>query len=117
MGRGSLYNRLEKTGISYEYQHLRQVYGLQSSTLLVLIFRIILPKQTCHNVTACLRIAMRAESFKDTGDKIFSHSAFRCNLVIFWREGGKKTKYGKGGTFASAGIKANEKALLTYWDT
>lgn len=28
-----------------------------------------------------------------------------------------KAKYGKGGTFASAGKEANERALFIYWDT
>lgn len=47
------------------------------------------------------------------------HEPFIRNFVSEERKKKKerKTKYGKGGTFPSAGTQANERALFTYWDT
>ena len=64
--------------------------------------------------------AMRADSFRTTGreKKSILQCSFRCNFVS-GEKGRKKRKrkYGKRGTFASAGIQANERVLSTYWHT
>lgn len=60
--------------------------------------------------------AMTTDLFKTRGTKKVFFTV-DSDVILFLREGKKrKTKYGKGGTFPSAGTQANERALLTNWD-